>query len=66
MNTKAMRLMWVVPICLIASIGGSLLAVWVLSSLAGFSFNPSVVVVLSVTVFAAAIAVSRRRKGGRE
>ena len=56
--------MWLAPVCLIASIGGSLLAVWALSSLAGFSFNPSVVVVLSTTVCAAAIAVSRRRKSG--
>ena len=62
MNTKAMRLVWFAPVC----IGGSLLVVWALSSLMGFSFNPSVVVVLSTTACAVAIAASQRRKGGRE
>jgi hypothetical protein len=66
MNPKEMRLLWLAPVCLVASMGGSLLAVWALSHLVGFSFNPSIVVVLSATACAAAIAVSQRRKGGRE
>jgi hypothetical protein len=62
MNTRAMRSLWLAPMCLVASMVGSLLTVWALSSLAGFSFNPSVVAVLSATVCAAAVAVSRRHK----
>jgi hypothetical protein len=62
MNTKVMRFAWLVPVCLIACIGGSLLAVWALSSLMGFGFNPLVVGVLSAAVCGTAIAVSHRRK----
>ena len=62
MNAKTMRLLWFVPVYMIVSIGGSLLAVWVLSCLMGFTFNPSVVVVLSATICAVAIAISPRHK----
>ncbi len=62
MNTKAMRLLWLAPVCLLVSIGGSLLAVWALSSLTGFTFYPSVVAVLSAAVCASAIGISQLRK----
>lgn len=62
MNPRTMRLAWLVPACLIASIGGSLLAVWALSGLVGFGFDPSVVAVLSAAVCGAALAASHRRK----
>jgi hypothetical protein len=45
-----------------ASIGGSLLAVWAVSNLMAFSFSPSVVAVLSATICSAAVAVSWQRK----
>jgi hypothetical protein len=57
MNTRTMKLLWLTPLCLIASIGASLLAVWVVSKLAGFSFDPSIVVVLSGAGCAAVIAI---------
>ena len=65
MNTGAMGFLWRAPLCLIAGIGGSLLAVWALSNLTGFSFNPSTVAVLSASICAVANAGSWRRKIGR-
>ena len=60
-----MKLLWYVPLCLIACIGSSLVAVWALSSVVGFSFNPSIVAVLSGTVCAAAIAHNLRSRGDK-
>lgn len=64
MNARMTRWVWLLPASLIASVGGSLLVVWALSSLAGFEFSPSVVAVLSAAAWATAVAVVRRNHHG--
>ena len=46
----------------VASILVSLLAVWLVSEIFGFTFHPEIVVVLSVTLSAVAIAQENKRR----
>jgi glycerol uptake facilitator-like aquaporin len=50
-----------VPLTVLASVFGSMLAVWALSKAAGFHFNPAVVAVLSAVISAAVTSVRVRR-----
>ncbi len=56
MKPNTITSLWRMPLCLVACVAGSLATVWVVSTVAGFSFHSSVVVVLSSATCAAAIA----------
>ena len=51
--------LWTFPLTAVACAGASLLAVGLLSRLTGFSFNPSVVILLSIVSFVAASTIRR-------
>ncbi len=53
--TRTARLLWQVPL-VVTCAAASLAIVWVASKTIGFTMNPSLVVVLSVVLSAAAIA----------
>jgi hypothetical protein len=55
-----MKLLWLAPVCVFASIGLSLLDVWSLSTLTGLKFNPTSVAALSGAITAAMIAIKER------
>lgn len=57
------QLLWQIPLTVLACVAGSLVIVWAVSSVAGFTMNASLVAVLSVVASAAAIAVEVRGKG---
>ena len=57
------RWLWQIPLTVLACVAGSLVIVWVVSSVAGFATDASIVAILSAITSAAAIAVEVRSKG---
>ena len=55
--------LWQNPLTMLACVAGSLVIVWAVSNVAGFTMNPSLVAVLSAVASAVAIAVEVRGKG---
>ena len=55
--------LWQIPLTVLACVAGSLVIVWAVSTVAGFTMNPSLVAVLSAVTSAVAIAVEVRGKG---
>jgi hypothetical protein len=55
--------LWQIPLTVLACVAGSLVIVWAVSTVAGFTMNPSLVAVLSAVASAVAIAVEVRGKG---
>ena len=66
MKTKMKRLIWLAPVCVLTSIGISVLVVYGLNSMTGLKLNPSVAGALSGAICAAYIVMSQRcsRSGG--
>jgi hypothetical protein len=64
MRTKGTALVPVVLLAVGSGIVASLLAVWAVSELFGFAFDPSVVAVLSASVSTATIAAARFHQQG--
>ncbi len=56
MKTQTAKYLWQVPLTLLACIGGSLAAVAAMSTVAGFTMDPALVVVLSAVLGGVAIA----------
>ncbi len=61
MKAKTGKLLVIVPLAVLASVLASLLAVWPISRVAGFHFDPGVVVALSAAISAAVTSVGVRR-----
>lgn len=57
------QLLWRIPLTVLACVAGSLIIVWAVSSVAGFTMNTSLVAVLSVVTSAVAIAAEVRGDG---
>lgn len=57
------RLVWQIPLTVLACVAGSLVVVWAVSAALGVPTNPSLVAVLSAVLSAAAIAAELRGKG---
>ena len=57
------RWLWQIPLTVLACVAGSLVIVWAVSTVAGFTMNPSLVAVLSAVTSAVAIAVEVQGKG---
>jgi hypothetical protein len=55
--------LWQIPLTVLACVAGSSVSVWAVSTVAGFTMNPSLVAVLSAVASAVAIAVEVRGKG---
>ena len=55
--------LWQIPLTVLACVAGSLVIVRAVSTVAGFTMNPSLVAVLSAVASAVAIAVEVRGKG---
>ena len=59
------QLLWQIPLTVLACVVGSLIIVWAIGSVMGFTVNPSLVAVLSAVTSAAAIASELRSKAER-
>ena len=57
---------WQIPLTVLASVTGSLIIVWAISTLAGFTMNPSLVAALSAAMGAAAIAATLGRRASNK
>jgi hypothetical protein len=57
MSARAVTLLWLLPVCVAASVVGSLLAAWLVSLALGLSFNPVLVAALSGAISAALVSV---------
>jgi hypothetical protein len=57
------RLLWQVPVTILACVAGSLVVVWVVSRAMGFTMNISLIAALSAALSAAAITTELRGKG---
>lgn len=57
------RLVWQIPLMVLACVTGSLGVVWAVSGALGFTMNPSLVAILSAVASAVAIAARRRPRG---
>ncbi len=66
MNMRNIRMLWLAPLALVVSISASLGAVWAVSLLADFSFDPSVVAVLSAAVCSAGLVLRREGHNTKE
>ncbi|MFO1497677.1 MAG: hypothetical protein U1G07_04670 [Verrucomicrobiota bacterium] len=60
MQETGKRLFWLVPLCSLASVGGSLATMWIFSSVLHFAFDWAIVALLSIVSSAAAISISLR------
>jgi uncharacterized integral membrane protein len=65
MSLTHRSLLWQVPLTMLACVVGSLVAVWALSQLAGFSMHPSRIAALSAVLSGVAIARELRAQDSR-
>ena len=57
MAENIMKLLWLVPLCVVASIVVSLLAVWLVGQATDFRFDPVSVIVFSGSISASTVIV---------